>query len=255
MTTQTVIALLISSTLLLHAAPRPRNSADSQHAIQQEFVKRDTTTVTLRSANGRQVTTPIDRLPPDDRTWVNQNHPLPCADVPPQAAVFDQLVFGDTRTQVIAKLKASKFVELAVDETLIGRTGLNGVFRTRKKIGGLNAFLYFDWTPAGELKELTLQTETFPARDYRSVLLPSWQEFIPLLTTLYGKPSQKGSFPIMDTIADGTFSPSHLWALEGVGSALLGTARDGDKYQIVVRFTQKQIQPAYLPEPAPGAGI
>ncbi|MEI8038208.1 MAG: hypothetical protein WCJ14_07435 [Verrucomicrobiota bacterium] len=251
MIAKAVVAFLITSTLL-QAAPRLRNSSDSQRAIQQGFIQRDATTVTLRLPNGKPVTTPIDQLSAEDRAWLNQTHPLPGTALPPQTAVFDQLLFGDTRAQVLAKLKASKFVELAMDETFIGRTGLNGVFRTRKKIGGLNAALYFDWTPAGELKELTLQTETLPARDYRSVLLPSWQEFIPLLTTLYGKPVQKGSFPGIDSIADGTLSPSHLWALEGVGSALLGAARDGDKYQVVVRFTQKQIQPAYLPDPPPG---
>lgn len=255
MTTTAVIACLIASTLLLHAAPRPRLGSDIPRSLRQEFITRDTTTVTLRHPNGKQVTTPIDELAPDDRAWINENHPLPCAEVPPQAAVFDQLVFGDTRSQVLAKLKASKFVELTIDPTFIGRSGLNGIFRTRKQIGGLHASLFFDWTPTGELKELTLQTETLPASDYRTVLLPSWQEFIPLLTTLYGKPIQKGSLPLMETIANGTLSPSHLWSLEGIGSALLGAARDGDKYQIVVRFTQKQIQPAYLPEPPPGSGI
>lgn len=255
MTTTAVIACLLASTLLLQAAPRPRLGPDVPHSLQLEFITRDTTTVTLRHANGKQETTAIDQLSPDDRAWINDNHPLPCAEVPPQAAVFDQLMFGDTRAQVLAKLKASKFVELTVDPTFIGRSGLNGIFRTRKTIGGLNASLFFDWTPAGELKELTLQTETFPASDYRTVLLPSWQEFIPLLTTLYGKPVQKGSFPSMETIANGMLSPSHLWSLEGIGSALLGTARDGDKYQIVVRFTRKQIQPTYLPELPPGAGI
>ena len=253
MIAKAVVACLISSTLLLQAAPRLRNSSgDSQRAIQQAFIQRDATTVTLRQPNGKPVTTPIDQLSADDRTWLNQAHPLACATLPPQTAVFDQLLFGDTRAQVLAKLKASQFVELAVDETFIGRTGLNGVFRTRKKIGGLNASLYFAWTATGELSELTLQTETLPESAYRTVLQPSWQEFIPLLTTLYGKPVQKGPFPRMEAVADGMLSPTHLWSLEGVGSALLGTARSGDKYQIVVRFTQKQIQPVYMPEPQPG---
>ena len=112
--------------------------------------------------------------------------------VPNKAAVFDQLVFGQSRAQVLAKLKTSKFVELTVDETFLGRTGLNGVFRTRKKIGGLDASLYFDWTDAGELKELTLQTEALPASAYRTQIEPSWKKFIELLTTLYDDPVQKG---------------------------------------------------------------
>jgi len=255
MTTSAAMACLLASTLLLQAGPRPRLGPEVPHPLQLEFIARDTTTVTLRHANGTQETTAIDELAAEDRLWIHENHPLPCAEVPPQAAVFDQLVFGDTRAQVLAKLTASKCVELTVDPTFIGRSGLNGIFRTRKTIGGLSASLFFDWTPTGELKELTLQTETFPASDYRTVLLPSWQEFIPQLTILYGKPVQKGSFPAMESIANGTLSPSHLWWLDGIGSALLGTARDGDKYQVVVRFTHKPIHPSYQPEPPPGAGI
>lgn len=215
MTFKALITCLISSTVIVHAAPSLRDSPDA-----------------TRPAS-TQTTNPINALPPE-------------------TAVFDQLVFGDTRAQVLTKLKASQFVELAVDEAFIGRTGLNGVFRTRKKIGGLNAALYFDWTPSGELKELTLQTPTLPASDYQTLLMPSWQEFIPLLTTLYGKPVHQGSFPTMNSIAAGSFSPSHLWALNGGGSALLGAARDGNQFQIVVRFTRKAIKPVALPELPPG---
>jgi len=167
--------------------------------------------------------------------------------MPDKSAVFDQLVFGDSRDKVIAKLKASQFVELTLDETFLGRTGLNGVFRTRKQIGGLDASLFFDWTEGGLLKEVTIQTATVPEGDYQTRLEPSWKEFVILLTTLYGKPAQHGALPRAEALADGSFRPSHLWSLEAGGSALLGTARDGEKFQLVVRFTQKIIKPVALP--------
>ena len=167
--------------------------------------------------------------------------------MPKQAAVKDQLVFGDTRDQVLAKLKASPVVEMNVGDTFLGRTGLNGIFRTRKRVGGLNASLFFDWTIAGELRELTLQTDALPASAYPSRIASSWKEFIVLLRTLYGKPTQQGSLPTMGSLSDGSFSPSHLWSLESGGSALLGTARAGSNYQLVVRFTQKTIKPVALP--------
>jgi hypothetical protein len=40
---------------------------------------------------------------------------------------------------------------------------------------------------------------------------------------------------------------THLWKLEGQGSAMLGAAREGENYLIVVRFTRKNIQPVPLP--------
>ena len=239
----TLILLLLACAIPLHAAPRPWKSADGQRSIQGEFLKRDTTSITIRQSNGKDLVIALDKLHPDDRAWVNDNHPLTPAKKPDKATVFDQLVFGDTRDQVTAKLKASKAVELTVDEALLGRTGLNGVFRTRQKVGNLRAMLFFDWTDAGSLKELTLQTESLPASAYHADLEQSWKALITLLETLYGKPVQKGPMPSIESLAEGSFSPSHLWALEGIGSALLGTARDGANYQLVVRFTQKKIQP------------
>jgi hypothetical protein len=263
MTPRTIIALLLASSMCLHAAPRLWISADGQRVVSGEFLKRDTTSVTIRQTDGKVVTFPIAKLHPADRTWVDTNHSLPGAPppasptaptaptapaaMPNKAAVFDQLVFGDTRAQVFAKLKASKFVELTVAETFLGRFGLNGVFRTRRKIGGLDASLFFDWTDEGRLKELTLQTDTLPASVYQSQIAPSWKEFIALLGTLYGKPVQQSSLPAIESLGDGAFSPSHLWTLEAGGSALLGTARDGDKYQLVVRFTRKIINPVAMP--------
>ena len=239
--------LLLAAASTLQAAPRPWKSANGQHTIQGEFLKRDATSITLRLSNGNDLAIPFDQLHPDDRAWVNDNHPLARAKKPAQATVFDQLVFGDTRDQVTTKLKTSKFVELTVAETFLGRTGLNGVFRTRRKIGNLSAMLNFDWSDAGGLKELTLQTESLPAAAYHTDLEQCWTAFISLLESLYGKPVQKGPMPAIESLAEGSFFPSHLWTIEGVGSALLGTARDGGNYQLVVRFTQKKVQPVALP--------
>lgn len=262
MTPQSVIALLLASTICLHAAPRLWKTSNG--SVSGEFVNRDATTVTIRFGDGKEVISPLANLHPTDLTWVNAMHPLAAPDkgkpdkgkpdqnvpdksVPDKSAVFDRLLFGDTREQVLAKLKASKFVELTVGETFLGRTGLNGVFRLRKKIGELDASLYFDWTDAGVLKELTLQTDALPSSDYQTKLEPCWKDFIVLLSTLYGTPLHQGSMPNIATLTDGSFSPSHLWTLEGGGSALLGTARDGDNYQLVVRFKQQKTRLLGMP--------
>lgn len=156
-------------------------------------------------------------------------------------------MFGDTRDGTLAKLKASKIVEMTTDETFLGRSGMNGVFKTRQKIGSLNGFLYFDWNAEGGLKELTLQTAAIPSANYTTELEPSWKEFVNLLTTLYGKAAQSGPMPSMQSIPDGSLLPSHLWSLENGTSILLGTAREGDTYQLVVRFTQKKVKVVEIP--------
>lgn len=242
-----LIFVLVSGTAPpLFAESRPWKSADGLHTVQAEFVNRDETRITIRDESGKQFTMEISKLDAEDAKWLNLNHPL--AGPPPgPAAFFDTLTFTDTRESTLAKLKVSKIVMMTTDETFLGRSGMNGVFRTRQKIGKLNGLLFFDWSEAGKLKEFTLQTETIPAAAYVSDLEPSWKEFVDLLTMLYGKPVSKGPMPTMGNLGDSSFAPSHLWNLDGGGSALLGTAREGNKYQLVVRFTQKKVGLVELP--------
>lgn len=238
--------LLLLTALVSTAESRPWKSADGVRTVQGEFVKRDATSVTIKTADGKEVTIQFPKLHADEIKWLEANHSQ-AAPAPDPSAVFDNLTFSDTRETVLTKLKASKIVEMTSDETFIGRSGLNGVFRTRQKIGGLSGFLYFDWNEVGKLKEITLQTESIAGDSYKTQLEPSWKEFVELLTNLYGKPVQKGPMPSKESLADGSFSPSHLWKLEAGGSALLGTAREGPRYQLVVRFSQKSIRPVEIP--------
>ena len=241
-----ITLIFLASAIPLLAESRPWKSADGLHTMQGEFIKRDATSVTIRGANAKDITIELSKLHADDTAWLNLNHSLD-GPKPDAAAVFDSLTFSDTRETTLTKLKSSKIVEMTTDDTFIGRSGLNGVFRTRQKIGKLSGFLYFDWAESGKLKELTLQTETLPASAYKSDLEPSWKEFVELLSSLYGKPVQQGPLPEAGSLSDGAFFPSHLWALDSGGSALLGTARDGSKFQLVVRFTQKKVQPVTIP--------
>ena len=236
----------IASAPALIAESRPWKSADGLRTVQGEFIKRDATSVTICGDGGKEFTIELSKLHPDEKKWLDLNHSL-SGPAPDPAAFFDNLTFNDNRETTLAKLKVSKIVEMTADETFIGRSGINGIFRTRQKIGNLSGFLYFDWTDAGKLKELTLQTECLPATAYKTELEPSWKGFVALLSTLYGKPVQKGPFPQPESIASSSFSPSHLWTLETGGSALLGTAREADKYQLVVRFTQKKVGVVEIP--------
>ena len=234
-----------------YADTRPWKSADGLHQMQGEFINRDASTVTLRSESGKEITVALAKLHPSETQWLDVNHPLTpklaSAVAQDPTAFFDNLTFSDTRETTLNKLKASKIVELTTDETFIGRSGLNGIFRTRKKTGTLNSFLYFDWSGSGKLAELCLQTDSRPDSSYNTELEPCWKEFIELLNALYGKPVQKGPLPPLASLTDGSFMPSHLWNIETGGYARLGTARQGQKYQLVVRFTQKKVGVVEIP--------
>lgn len=246
----TIITLLVVLPANLSLAePRPWKSADGIRTVTGELVKREPTQITIRTEAGKEIVIELGKLHPDEIKSLDAQQQAPGkkpAEESTSGSFFDNLTFRDTRETTLEKLKASKVVEMTTSETFIGRSGLNGIFRTREKIGSLSGFLYFDWTPGGTLKELTLQTETLPGSDYKTTLQPCWKQFIELLSTLYGKPIQQGVLPSMESIPDGAFYPSHLWKLETGGSALLGTARDGAKYQIVVRFSEKVVKPVAL---------
>lgn len=242
--------LLIALTVLsLHQADaRQWKNTDGTQTFEGDFVSRDSSQVTLKRKDGKVFTIAVAKLHLDDIAWLNKNHPegggnaaTPGA---PEAA-FDTLCFGDTRAAVEAKLKASRFVELTVEEAHLGRFGLNGVFRTRKQIGGKSYLLYFDWN-GDTLKEITLQTENLPRDAYDGVMKESWKELIEVLSSLHGKPTIEGAYPSQSSIGDGTFTPSHSWKLSP-GAALLGVARDGASYQVVVRFKKDPVGIVEIP--------
>jgi len=246
-----LIALLLASALQVDAEPRPWKSTDGARTIQGDFLARDERQVTIRRSDGLVFTLDIKKVHPDDLQWLEENHPLPKAQAPEPVAdntsVFDTLHFGDTREQVLAKLKSSKIVELRVAESLLGRFGLNGTFQTRKDIGGLRCQLFFDWSTRGLMREVSLQTESLPADAYPTRLKTCWDEFAKLLTTLYGPSAQEGRFPSVTELTDGAFLGTHVWRLEGGGSAILGTARDTKGFTTMVRFIQQGIQPFAMP--------
>lgn len=237
---------LLASTLPLLAEPREWKNSDGTQSFSGEFVSKDEKTVTIRRADGKVFAVELARLSNSDRTWVSTHASKGEPVTPPDPdAVFDNLCFGDSREEVTKKLKESKMLEAGVGEVFMGRTGLNGTYRTRKKIGGLQCELYFDWTGAGTLKEISLQTQSVPKEVYVNRLKGTWEELATLLTTLHGKPLQASAFPKVEELTSDTFLPSHLWKLKG-GSALLGTTKQGATCMIVVRFTTKKIEPVEL---------
>lgn len=241
-----VLILAAASISTASAQMRPWKNTDGSRSVQGDFVSRDAASVTIRTVAGKDIKIELTKLHPDETTWLQKNHPLG-GPAPHPSAVFDTLLFGDDRKTVEEKLKASKIVETSTDETFFGRSGLNGLYWTRQKIGKVRAALYFGWTDSDKLEELTLQTDLLPESDYKSELEPTWGSFIELLSMLYGKPVQNGPMPQKETLSPGMFMPSHLWELEGGNSALLGTACEGKGYQLVVRFTRKKIEVVEIP--------
>ena len=241
----------LAASALLSAETRVWRNAEGTKSITAAFVKRDETSVTILRSDRREVSIPLGKIHRDDRAWLDSRHPLP-ADLPPPPVtrVFAVIEFGDKREQVMEKLKTSGLVKLTLPETMLARTGLNGVFQTLQQTGGLNASLYFDWCDDGGLKEVTLRTASLSGSNIEARLNNCWQDFIGLLTSQHGPPIQANGKLDISSLQDHSMSATHLWKLEERGTAMLGAAREGDEYQIAVRFTTEDIKPVIIPAPA-----
>lgn len=219
--------------------------------FQAEYISDTGDTVTLRPVGGNPMTITLDKLHANDKKWISENHPTKAqaavADAPDADFVFDTLKFGDTRKEVTDKLKASKMVEANLNSTFFGRTGINGIYRTVKEIGGIHCWLFFDWDETDKLKEITLRTEDKPKEEYDTVLKPCWQELIGLITFIHGKPLQTTPIPVAAQLQNEQMMASHLWRMENGGTVLLGTSRLGDSFQVNVRFTKEKIEVRRVP--------
>lgn len=240
----TAFALILTCA---NAAPRTWRSADGSKSFDGEFVKREGTAVTVVQATGKEITFDMTKLHPEDQKWVNLYHPVDASKKsgPESTGVFDDLNFGDTRQQVEEKLKKSEIVEATtggLKSSLFGGTAMDGEYRTKQKIGDLHASLHFTWAEEdGRLSEISLQTEPLSSLSYDDTLKGCWSDLIELLTALHGEPIQKAPFPGKNQVPPETIIGSHIWKLDKGGTAMLGTARAGEKYIVVVRFSKKTV--------------
>lgn len=215
--------------------------------VEGEFISRTANDVTIQLQNKTKATFPLEKLHPNDRFWLETKHPLNAQKTENFIGIFDQLSFGDNHKQVEEKLKASNFAKLTVAETFLGRSGLNGVFRTTQKIGGLDASLFFEWKNEDYLEEINLHTDSIPITEAQQIIVPCWKEFAKLLSNLYGKPVVSSPELNTSSIPDGAYQPTHLWNLTPKGSVTLGASRESDKIQIVCRFSEKKTNLVEMP--------
>lgn len=242
-----LLTLLIACTASpLAAESRKWRSADGNGAFSGEYVSHDDKQVTIRRDDGKLFEVEFAKLHADDTAWV-KSRGAKDESLPDPKAVFDTLCFGDGIETVKRKLKASKAVETSLDDTYLGRTGINGIYRTRQKIGGLHCELFFDWSPSDTLTEVVLQTQGQAADAYPGNLKETWTQLAELLGALHGKPVTAGAYPGIKQVKDDMFLPSHLWKLASGGSALLGVSMQGGRYLVVVRFTKEKVEPARFP--------
>lgn len=244
---------LISAFLLLlvslSAETRQWRNTTGDKSIKGRFIKRDSTSVTIRCGDLTDLKLQLTQIHAEDVRWLNDNHPLDASSsgrrpgtAAPSSGVLDRLNFGDSRAEVTSKLRTSKMFEATVAETFFGRTGLNGIFKSKKTIGGMHGYLYFDWEENGGLSKITWQTEAKNPSAWESTLKPCMNEFVQLLNSIYGKSQDATEKSNPATMSDNTMMVDHVWKLDPKGSVLLGPSKMQGKIQIAVRFMSDDLE-------------
>ncbi len=240
--------LLLLAALPLLAESRSWRSANGNRSFRAEFVSSDGKSVTLKQTNQKMVTVALKNLHPHDRTWVLDR--IKKVETKThgglKSASFDTLVFGDSRKIVQEKLTKSAVVTKSIDDRLVGRTGLNGIYQTT--IGEDPYDLFFHWTEEDELKEVTLRSKTLGEAEYDKTLKKTWTALAALLLTHHGKPIQTTTYPVRTDLADAKLLGSHLWHTKDKHSILLSTGQEGAGYLVAIRFSAELIPPNKLSE-------
>ena len=158
------------------------------------------------------------------------------------AGVYEDLEYGDTKQVVTDKLMACDRVETTVPQTMFGRVGMNGTFRIKKKLNGVQFSLFFDWNENQQLKEITLRSDAIEPDSFDSKLSDTFKNANRLITEVYGPAVMSNPMPTSDQVDDGTILNSHLWHVAG-GTLLLGVAKEQGQLHLSIRFLEKHIDP------------
>ncbi|MGA0845040.1 MAG: hypothetical protein ACO3RV_00740 [Luteolibacter sp.] len=227
-------------------------SADGLRSIEARFVERTADSVTVLRRDDREVTIPLAEVHRSDVAWLNSTHPIakhssdPNAERPEKHPVLDTLLFGDKRDVVKMKLLASEQFQSGLPETMLGRTGLNGVFRSRED-AAFPVTLDFAWDESGGMSEITLRSAPLSDEPIPARLQPCLDHWIRELKKRHGALLQANPTSDLRSLAADSMSASHVWRLPGGGSVLLGAARDAESYQIAIRYTAEKIEPTFVP--------
>ena len=242
------IHLILLGEVLLHAEDRSWRSATGNQSFRAEFVSSDGSTVLLRKSDRTTVTVALKNLHPADRDWVEQHlrRHQARAEARITGECFDTLAFGDKRTTVEKKLRNSPAVIKTLDDRLVVRTGLNGIYRTL--VAGVEYHLFFQWDDNDGLQEVTLRGKDVASEEYATELQKQWQDLVSMLTESHGSPAQTTGYPPSEDLTSGQLLGSHLWHTKNSHSILLCTGQNKDEYLVAIRFSANKISPNALEE-------
>ncbi len=148
--------------------------------------------------------------------------------------------FGDGRDDVTKKLQKSQVVKSEVPPTMLTRVGLNGSFKTVNALKGKKFLLYFNWSDADSLDELTFRSTAYNTASYNTQLKSLWNSAIQLLSSIHGKTQNAGEYPNASLLKNGGIRFSHEWQTND-GFIYLGTGKENGEVHLIITFSKEKM--------------
>ncbi len=143
--------------------------------------------------------------------------------------------FGDSRDEVTKKLRNSKLVKFDVPEVMLTRVELNGSFKTLNNLKGKQFLLYFNWSDADSLDQLTFISTAFSKASYDTQLKSSWNSAIQLISSIHGKTDKTGDYPNGNKLQDCGILYSHEWVVND-DYVYLGIGKENGQIHLIIPF-------------------
>ena len=148
--------------------------------------------------------------------------------------------FGDNQAEIENKLKASPLADAEINSTLFGRTGINGTFKTTRKLGGYQYSIYYNWDSNNTLENLNFHSQHISTNEFQGELKSSWFYLTNFLSSLHGKATNPADYPTKGQIAMDAIYFTHEWKTEN-GYLYMGPGLEKDGYTLVITFSKKRL--------------
>ncbi len=217
-------------------------SADGAKSFRGEFVKQSENQVTIRTDRGKELTFDMEKLHADDQKWIADQNKRP---INHPSVFLGDLRFGETKAQVLARLKKNQHLILAgggeAKSSAFGSSDPFGSVTTRKKIGSERAEVKLAWAiyqgnPAEVLHAVDIASKPFPPTSYSGKLRKSLDELVALIAGIHGEPTTKEEYPDRESIAEQKLTKTHGWKISDKLEIHAGIAGVDGEYKAVVRF-------------------
>lgn len=155
------------------------------------------------------------------------------------APLYGPLETGMQESQLLRSLKSCSSLEGPGTDAYLSRTGLNGVYKTNKPIGGLFFSLHFEYDQSNALRAVCFYSTTKAAKDeYDTRLKSLYKSMLTGLSGLYGPPMNLPDWMEKDSLPADRVAYMHMWRIQPGCFLMAGLANMGASgYIPVFRFS------------------